>query len=62
MAKHKDTAYAIIGFLRLISLNLENWVPSPIEKNVKVKNTVLNGSVPNVITGATALAPSDTEW
>jgi hypothetical protein len=30
-------------------------------KNVKVKNTVLSGSVPNDIIGATALAPSATE-
>ena len=36
-------------------------MPSPIAKNEKVKNAVLNGSVPNDITGATALAPSVTE-
>jgi hypothetical protein len=33
-----------------------------LKKNVKVKNIVPNGSVPNDITGATALAPSDMEW
>lgn len=51
IAKHKETPYAIIGFLRLISLNFENGVPSHMAKNVKVKNTVLSGSVPNDIHG-----------
>jgi len=30
-------------------------------KNGKIKNAVLNGSVPNDVIGSTAFAPSETE-